>query len=116
MPRTPRLAGSFGVRVANMVSGLQALVRAPAATARLRRLVTAGPGGPAPPPPRLSGTHKNSPPPLTWSNVPDVKAWALVVEDPDAPQEEPFIHWMIWNIPPDTLRLPEGLPNDGKLM
>ncbi len=65
---------------------------------------------------RHSAYHDNISPPLEWTGVPDAKAWAIVVEDPDAPQEEPFVHWMIWNLPADMRSLPEGLPNDGKLV
>ncbi|MFL5294800.1 MAG: YbhB/YbcL family Raf kinase inhibitor-like protein [Phenylobacterium sp.] len=65
---------------------------------------------------RCSAYHDNISPPLTWTQVPDAKAWAIVVEDPDAPQEQPFVHWMIWNIPGETTSLPEGLPNSPKLV
>lgn len=62
-------------------------------------------------PDRHSAYHENISPPLEWTNVPDVKAWAVIVEDPDAPQEEPFVHWMLWNLEAGVTRLPEGLPN-----
>jgi hypothetical protein len=65
---------------------------------------------------RHSGYHDNISPPLTWTAVPDAKTWAVVVEDPDAPQEHPFVHWMIWNIPGDARGLPEGLPNTPALV
>lgn len=60
---------------------------------------------------RHSAYHDNISPPLTWSNVPDVAAWAVIVEDPDAPRELPFVHWMIWNIPGTAHGLPEGIGN-----
>ena len=66
-------------------------------------------------PDRHSAYHDNISPPLNWSDVPDVKAWAIVVEDPDAPQEAPFIHWMIWNIRGETTALPEGIGNQPRL-
>ena len=62
-------------------------------------------------PDRHSAYFDNISPPLRWTNVPDVKAWAVIVEDPDAPQEHPFVHWMIWNIHGELDALPEGLPN-----
>ena len=65
---------------------------------------------------RHSAYHDNISPPLNWSNVPDAKAWAIVVEDPDAPQEEPFVHWMIWNIRGEVNALPEGVGNDPTLV
>lgn len=36
---------------------------------------------------------------------------ALIMEDPDVPKElsdKPFVHWVLYNIPPDTDRIPEG--------
>jgi Raf kinase inhibitor-like YbhB/YbcL family protein len=65
---------------------------------------------------RHSAYHDNISPPLAWTTGPDVKAWAVIVEDPDAPQDKPFIHWMIWNIPGDARGLPEGLPNTPTLV
>lgn len=47
-------------------------------------------------------------PPLKISNVPeDTKSLALISEDPDAPSGN-WIHWVVWNIPPDTDEIPEG--------
>jgi Raf kinase inhibitor-like YbhB/YbcL family protein len=60
---------------------------------------------------RHSAYYENVSPPLNWTNVPDVVAWAIIVEDPDAPREQPFVHWMIWNIRGEMNALPEGLPN-----
>jgi Raf kinase inhibitor-like YbhB/YbcL family protein len=65
---------------------------------------------------RCSAYHDNISPPLSWTSVPDVAAWALVVEDPDAPREQPFIHWMIWNIPGEVQSLADGLPNAAELI
>jgi Raf kinase inhibitor-like YbhB/YbcL family protein len=65
---------------------------------------------------RYSAYHDNVSPPLRWTAVPDAKAWAVIVEDPDAPQAHPFIHWMIWNIPGEARGLPEGLPNTAALV
>jgi Raf kinase inhibitor-like YbhB/YbcL family protein len=65
---------------------------------------------------RHSAYHDNISPPLKWTDVPEVKAWAVIVEDPDAPQEKPFVHWIIWNIPGQVTALPEGLPNTARLI
>lgn len=59
---------------------------------------------------RHSAYHDNISPPLTWDGVEGSQSYALVVEDPDAPQEKPFVHWLIWNIPPEAGGLPEGVP------
>ena len=45
-------------------------------------------------------------PALSWSAVPEVASFAVVVEDPDAPGDEPFLHWMIWDIPGTATGLP----------
>lgn len=47
-------------------------------------------------------------PPLTIGNVPDhTKSLALTVSDPDAP-EGPWTHWIVYNIPPQTVRIMEN--------
>jgi Raf kinase inhibitor-like YbhB/YbcL family protein len=50
-------------------------------------------------------------PPLSWDSVPSgTRSWALIVDDPDAPGGI-FVHWVIYNLRPDTRRLPEDVPN-----
>lgn len=61
---------------------------------------------------RHSAYHDNISPPLRWTAVPDAQAYALIVEDPDAPRELPFLHWLAWNIPGDATSLPEGIANN----
>jgi Raf kinase inhibitor-like YbhB/YbcL family protein len=53
---------------------------------------------------------ENLSPPLAWRGVPE-GAESLVVfcEDPDAPHG-PFIHWVLFNLPANTVELPEGVP------
>jgi Raf kinase inhibitor-like YbhB/YbcL family protein len=53
-------------------------------------------------------------PPLSWSGVPpNTKSLALVVDDPDAPDPKAprmtWVHWILYNLPPDTVTLPEGI-------
>lgn len=48
----------------------------------------------------------NVSPPLEWTDVPDgVRAFALIVTDPDA---EGFVHWVLSNIPHDIRQLAAG--------
>ncbi len=48
-------------------------------------------------------------PPLEWSATPPgTQELALVVEDPDAPGEEPFCHWLVWGLPGQKGQLLEG--------
>jgi hypothetical protein len=61
---------------------------------------------------RYSAYFDDLVPPLAWSRVLEAQTWALVVEDPDAPMEHPFIHWMMWNIPGGTDHLAAGLSRE----
>ena len=48
-------------------------------------------------------------PPLEWSLVPSgTKSVALICDDPDAPMG-PWVHWVYYDIPPETKRLPESI-------
>ena len=48
-------------------------------------------------------------PPLSWSDAPDgVKEFALICDDPDAPRSDPWVHWVVYHIPPDRDSLPEN--------
>jgi hypothetical protein len=47
-------------------------------------------------------------PPIEWSGIPDgTNSVALICDDPDAPMGT-WVHWFIFNMPPDTRSLPEG--------
>lgn len=49
----------------------------------------------------------NVSPPLSWSGVPaGTKQLALIVDDPDAPRSEPWVHWVLYEIPPGVTELP----------
>lgn len=55
----------------------------------------------------------NISPPLAWSNIPAAtKSLALIVDDPDAPDpaapQRTWVHWVLYNIPPDASGLPQG--------
>src|SRR5437773_6964740 len=59
-------------------------------------------------------------PPLAWSDAPyGTRSLALVMDDPDSPDpakpQRVFVHWVVYNISPLTLKLPlntamTGLP------
>ena len=60
----------------------------------------------------------NISPLLTWTGVPaGSKSLALIVDDPDAPDPEAprmtWVHWVIYNIPPDSHGLPETTAAEG---
>jgi Raf kinase inhibitor-like YbhB/YbcL family protein len=66
---------------------------------------------------RLSGPFmatecggQNHSPALAWSGAPkNVKSFALIVHDPDAPIERGFYHWVVYNLPSSTQRLAGGV-------
>jgi Raf kinase inhibitor-like YbhB/YbcL family protein len=52
---------------------------------------------------------KDISPPLSWSGVPETaKSLALICDDPDAPGKT-WVHWVLFNLPPRTNRLAEGI-------
>jgi Raf kinase inhibitor-like YbhB/YbcL family protein len=53
-------------------------------------------------------------PPLSWSAVQGAKSYAIIMEDPDAPNK-PFVHWLAWNIPASVTSLAEGLQEQPRL-
>lgn len=53
---------------------------------------------------------ENISPQLEWTNVPQgTISFALICEDPDAPRKEPWVHWIIFNIPANISNLNERL-------
>lgn len=55
-------------------------------------------------------------PPLAWSGLPDgTRELALIMDDPDAPRPEPWVHWVIYKIPATADGLPEAVPPDKTL-
>jgi len=57
-------------------------------------------------------------PPLAWSGgPPNAKSYALIVDDPDAPDpakpQRVYVHWVVYNIPSSTVSLPETASKKG---
>ncbi len=51
-------------------------------------------------------------PSLKWEDVSiETRSFALIVDDPDAPNRT-FVHWVLFNLPPQTRNLPEGIPTE----
>ncbi len=57
---------------------------------------------------------RDTSPALNWSGAPaGTKSFALIVDDPDAPDPAApkltWVHWVLYNIPPSRTALPEAL-------
>lgn len=65
-------------------------------------------------PTRFTCDGADASPALDVGQVPDqAETLALIVDDPDAPREEPWVHWLIWDVPATAERIPEGYPPSG---
>ena len=54
---------------------------------------------------------RNLSPPLTWRNLPEgTREIAVVCSDFGAGNPPPWVHWIIYGIPPTATGLPAGLP------
>jgi Raf kinase inhibitor-like YbhB/YbcL family protein len=54
-------------------------------------------------------------PELSWNDPPDgTKAFALIMDDPDAPGGT-WVHWVLYDLPPSVRELPEGVPKSKDL-
>jgi Raf kinase inhibitor-like YbhB/YbcL family protein len=61
-------------------------------------------------PERYTGDGKDISPPLQWTDPPvGTKCFALIADDPDAPRGT-WVHWVLFNLPPETRSLVEGVP------
>jgi Raf kinase inhibitor-like YbhB/YbcL family protein len=57
----------------------------------------------------------NTSPPLAWSQPPTgTKAFALIVDDPDAPGGT-WVHWVVYDLPGEARSLPEAVPKQSEL-
>jgi len=60
-----------------------------------------------------TGDGKDLSPPLAWTGAPaETRSFALIVDDPDAPDPKAprmvWVHWVIYDLPAQTTALPEG--------
>lgn len=67
-------------------------------------------------PARHTGDGDDLSPPLSWSGAPpETRQFALIMDDPDAPRPQPWVHWVIYGIPAGTTSLREGIAQTERL-
>jgi hypothetical protein len=98
-------AKTVGRAIGNVHAGVDKLVSrrlAAAMTPRIPVTSTAfADGGALSPSSTVDGD--GYPPVLEWSDIPSqAKSIAVVCEDPDAPFPEPFVHWLVYALPPSA--------------
>lgn len=64
----------------------------------------------------LDGDNVN--PDIAWEGAPpEVQSYLILMEDPDIPLPSwilpSWIHWVLYNIPPETTQIPKNFMNDG---
>lgn len=69
-------------------------------------------------PPKYTCEGADISPPLQWSGAPDgTRSFALIVDDPDAPDpakpQRVYVHWVVYDIPASTTKLPENAAKKG---
>lgn len=64
-------------------------------------------------PEKLTCDGDNISPQLQWEDAPSsTKSFVLIVEDPDAPQDEPFVHWILYNIPFNIQEIKQNITSE----
>jgi Raf kinase inhibitor-like YbhB/YbcL family protein len=55
-------------------------------------------------------------PQLSWSKPPQgTQSIVVLVEDPDAEEPRPFVHWILFNLPADRTELRQAIPTHPRL-
>jgi len=66
-------------------------------------------------PPRFTCMGEDVSPHISWSKVPqETESVALICDDPDAPSGD-WVHWVVFNIPPDVEKLDANVPENPTL-
>lgn len=60
-------------------------------------------------PARYTADGENISPPVIWHHIPShTRELVLICEDSNSRGEEPFVHWLLYGIPPEVRQLPEN--------
>jgi hypothetical protein len=102
------------VRIANAVIVAALAVGAAVAKEDAMQLTSASFAEGAAIPKKHTCEDRDVAPALAWSGVPGgAKSLALIVDDPDAPDPAApkmvWVHWVLYNLPPGSSGLPEGV-------
>jgi len=66
---------------------------------------------------KYSDYGEKTSPPLSWTGQPQAaKSFAIIVDDPDAKSPSPYVHWVLFNLPPAMNSVPESVPTDETLV
>lgn len=63
-----------------------------------------------------SGYGKSTSFPISWSAVPDAKAYAVAFEELDPAQRRVITYWLAYNIPGDTTSLGHAIRDKGEIL
>lgn len=67
-------------------------------------------------PKKFTCDAENVSPSLSWTHAPKgTVSFVLIVDDPDAPTKEPWVHWVAYNIPGKMNALKAGQPQKEQL-
>ena len=62
-------------------------------------------------PQRFTCEGENISPEFYWEDAPkETKSFVLILHDPDAPRDNAFTHWLLYDIPSNVTHIPENLP------
>src|SRR4051794_33559087 len=101
------LAGAAAAAAWHGVGGEARAQQAPAVISVTSPTLGAG----QPVPRQHTPDGRNDSPALAWSGVPaGTRELMVFCEDPDAGNPPPFVHWVVYNIPPAAGGLPAALP------
>jgi hypothetical protein len=63
-----------------------------------------------------TGQGADQSPAIQWIDAPKTtQSFALICDDPDAPTPQPWVHWLIWNLPAHCTGLPQGVERKERL-
>lgn len=64
----------------------------------------------------FTGDGADRSPSLSWNGLPaGTQQLALVVDDPDAPTPKPWVHWVVYSLPPNSQGLPAAVPPHSRI-